>query len=72
MAATVFTVSLFRSTGVFVDLYALTYILQSVGNNLASSGSTTFFAASVPSGSTQGTVFTTDHPTQLTISWQGI
>lgn len=45
------------------------------GTLLAASGNTNFYASSVPSGSTQATVYTSSssaHSTALTISWQSI
>ncbi|KAF2102601.1 ribonuclease T2 [Rhizodiscina lignyota] len=44
-------------------------VFTSSGGSLAAGGSTGFFADSVPSGSTQATVFTTSHDTSLTITW---
>lgn len=43
----------------------------SSGGSLAVDGSSAFYADSVPSGSTQGKVYTSSHPTELTIQWQG-
>lgn len=40
--------------------------------NLAFSGSSTFYANSVPTGQQQSTVFTTSHAASLTIAWQAI
>ena len=42
---------------------------QNVGGNLAASGSSTFYASAVASGSTQETVYTGSHATSLTIGW---
>ena len=45
-------------------------IFTASSNNVAYSGSTAFYASSIPSGSTQATVYTESKPVSLTISWQ--
>ncbi|KAH8153779.1 uncharacterized protein LAJ45_01546 [Morchella importuna] len=50
-------------------------VFTASGGLLVSSGSTAFYAASVPSGSTQATVYTSStsaHSTALTISWKSV
>ncbi|OCK82429.1 ribonuclease T2 [Lepidopterella palustris CBS 459.81] len=45
-------------------------VFTALNGDLAYSGSTTFYATSVPSGSTQATVYTTSKATSLVIAWQ--
>ena len=42
------------------------------GTNLNYSGSAAFYATSVPTGTTQATVFTTSNTASLRITWQAI
>ncbi|KAI9707638.1 MAG: ribonuclease T2-like [Candelina mexicana] len=47
-------------------------VFTSAGANLAYNGATNFYADSVPSGSTQATIYSTSHPTAVTITWQSV
>ncbi|KAF2758254.1 ribonuclease M [Pseudovirgaria hyperparasitica] len=47
-------------------------VFTSDNGKLASGGSSTFYADSVPSGSTQQKVYTSSHATSLTITWQAV
>ncbi|KAF2500074.1 ribonuclease M [Lophium mytilinum] len=47
-------------------------VFTASSGSLAASGSTTFYADAVASGSTQETVYTSSHSTSLTITWQSV
>lgn len=47
-------------------------IVQASGSKLAYKGASTFYAAAVPSGSTQETVYTTSKATSVTFQWQTV
>lgn len=44
-------------------------VFTAVDGDLAYDGNTAFYADSVPSGTTQGTVYTSDHDVQFVITW---
>ncbi|KAI9875205.1 MAG: ribonuclease T2-like [Pleopsidium flavum] len=47
-------------------------VFTNINESLAVDGSTAFYASNVPTGSTQGPVYTTEHSTSLEIVWQSV
>lgn len=45
-------------------------VFTAADGDLAYEGNTTFYADSVPSGTTQGTVYTSGHDVQFVVTWK--